>query len=96
MISFKNVTKVYKSKNKTTLALDNISFELPNKGLQGLSGKNGEFYETKKYSTKKELCVIYRENKGVDSFSPTIKMIVYEGYDSEIREGYKCDKGIWQ
>ncbi len=33
MISFKNVTKVYKSKNKTTLALDNISFELPNKGL---------------------------------------------------------------
>ncbi len=41
MISFKNVTKVYKSKNKTTLALDNISFELPNKGFVGLSGKNG-------------------------------------------------------
>ncbi len=41
MISFKNVTKVYKSKNKTSLALDNVSFELPNKGFVGLSGKNG-------------------------------------------------------
>ncbi len=47
MISFKNLSKIYNKKSilkknkETTLALDDISFDLPNKGFIGLSGKNG-------------------------------------------------------
>ncbi len=59
--------------------------------------EHGEFYEIKKYIAKKELCIIYREIKGGDSLSQNLfKTIIYEGYDSEIREGYEYDKGNWE
>lgn len=58
--------------------------------------KNGEFYETKKYSVKKELCVIYRKiASSNDLAQPDFKTILYEGYDNEVKEGYKYDKGEW-
>lgn len=42
MIEFKDVTKIYKAKkNKDVLAIDNISFKLPDKGLIFLLGKSG-------------------------------------------------------
>ena len=42
MITVSNLTKVYKSKNKSKcVALDNISFDLPNKGLVFIIGKSG-------------------------------------------------------
>ena len=42
MIQVKNLTKVYKSKNKSKcIALDNISFNLPDKGLVFIIGKSG-------------------------------------------------------
>ena len=42
MIQVSNLTKVYKSKNKNKcVALDNISFTLPEKGLVFIIGKSG-------------------------------------------------------
>lgn len=42
MFTLKNVTKIYKSKKKNdTVALDNISFQLPEKGLVFIIGKSG-------------------------------------------------------
>lgn len=42
MIELKNITKIYKSKrSKKSIALDNISFELQNKGLVFIVGKSG-------------------------------------------------------
>ena len=42
MIQVTNLTKVYKSKNKNMcIALDNISFTLPSKGLVFIIGKSG-------------------------------------------------------
>ena len=42
MIIVKNLTKVYKSKKaKSSLALNNVSFSLPSKGLVFVVGKSG-------------------------------------------------------
>lgn len=42
MIEFKNVSKIYKPKKGTsTIALNDLSFNLPNKGLIFLTGKSG-------------------------------------------------------
>ena len=42
MIKVENLTKIYKSKNKSECkALDNISFVLPDKGMVFLYGKSG-------------------------------------------------------
>ncbi|MBR2371665.1 MAG: ATP-binding cassette domain-containing protein [Clostridia bacterium] len=42
MISIQNLTKKYKSKNKfDCVALDNISFDLPDSGMVFILGKSG-------------------------------------------------------
>lgn len=41
MIRICNVSKIYEDKNSTTVALKNITFDLPSKGFIGLSGENG-------------------------------------------------------
>ena len=42
MISCKNITKIYTSKSKTsTVAIDDISFSLPDKGMIFVCGKSG-------------------------------------------------------
>ena len=42
MIEIKNLTKVFKSKNKEkTVALNNVSFNLPDKGMIFITGKSG-------------------------------------------------------
>ena len=42
MVKVNNLTKVYKSKNKNNcVALNDISFELPDKGLIFVVGKSG-------------------------------------------------------
>ena len=42
MISIKNLTKIYKSKNKSNCtAIDNISFDLPDSGMIFILGKSG-------------------------------------------------------
>ncbi len=96
MISFKDVKKVYKSKNKSEMK--RILHEKCGADVVPISQywENGEFYETKKYVAKNELCVIYREIKGYDSLSQNLfRTIIHEGYNSDIREGYKYDKGEW-
>jgi ABC-type ATPase involved in cell division len=50
MIEIKNVTKIYKSKNNSNVvALDNISFKLPDSGLVFIVGKA---------AAEKALCLI--------------------------------------
>lgn len=41
MIKVSNVSKIYKNKKESIIALNDISFELPSKGFVGLSGENG-------------------------------------------------------
>ena len=41
MITVQNLTKVYKTKRRDVLALDNVSFALPNTGMVFIVGKSG-------------------------------------------------------
>ncbi len=41
MIEIKNLKKIYKGKDKSTLAIDDISLKLPNTGFVSIYGENG-------------------------------------------------------